>query len=155
METYSCKSELKRQLYKWYANANMLIRKFSFCSDDVKVRLFKSYCTNAYGTQLILVWFFWKPYENISVGYNNTSLRWLMKLDKNCGASEMFTHYGIPVFGEFQSNSNNIIMCVVLSSVPLVSLIWVYCLTFQYTLCFNYVYGPLLTCFIFNVMLFN
>ena len=50
IETYSCKSDMKRQLCTFYANANMLIRKFSFCSDDVKV-LFKSYCTNLYCTQ--------------------------------------------------------------------------------------------------------
>ena len=42
---------MKRQLGKFYANANMLIRKFSFCSDDVNVFLFKSYCTNLYCTQ--------------------------------------------------------------------------------------------------------
>ena len=29
----------------------MLIRNFYFCYDDVKVRLFKSYCTNLYCTQ--------------------------------------------------------------------------------------------------------
>jgi len=46
IETYSCKSDMKRQLCKFYANVNMLIRKFYFCSDDVKVFLFKSYCTN-------------------------------------------------------------------------------------------------------------
>ena len=37
IETYSCKSDMKRQLCKFYANANMLIRKYSFCSDNVKV----------------------------------------------------------------------------------------------------------------------
>jgi len=51
IETYSCKSDMKRQLRQFYATANMLIRKFSFCSDDVKVFLFKSYCTNIYCTQ--------------------------------------------------------------------------------------------------------
>jgi len=71
------------------------------------------------------------------VGYNN-SLRQLMKLDKQCSASEMFVHNGIPAFGELQkkhitnfihrlqSNSNSIIIIVVLSSVPSSSLIWGY-----------------------------
>ena len=136
IETYSCKSDMKRQLCKFYANANMLIRKFSFCFDDVKVFLFKSYCTNLYCTQ------FWYDssetlMKKLCVGYNN-SLRRLMKLDKHCSASEMFVHYGIPAFGELQrkhitnfihrlqSSSNSIIMSVVLSSVPLSSLIWGY-----------------------------
>ena len=49
----------------------MLFIKFSFCSDDVKVRLFKSCCTNLYCTQ------FWFDYsavfmeKKLSVGYNN------------------------------------------------------------------------------------
>jgi len=51
IETCSCKSDMRRQLCKFYSNANMLIRKFSFCSDDVTVFLYKSYCTNLYCTQ--------------------------------------------------------------------------------------------------------
>ena len=38
-------TDLKRQMRKYYANANMLIRKFSYCSTDVKCRIFKSYCS--------------------------------------------------------------------------------------------------------------
>jgi len=53
IEIYSCKSDIRRQFCKFYAKANMLIRKLSFCSDDAKVRLFKSYCTNLYCTQTI------------------------------------------------------------------------------------------------------
>jgi len=113
----------------------MLIRNFTFCSDDVKVFLFKSYCTNLYCTQ------FWydssETLMEINVCYNN-NLRRLMKLDKHCSASEMFVHCGLPAFGELhrkhittcihrlQSSSNIIIMSVVLSSVPLSSLIWGY-----------------------------
>jgi len=61
-----------------------------------------------------------------------------MKVDKHCSASEMFVHYDMPTFGELQkkhittfihrlqSSSKSIIMSVVLSSVPLTSLIWGY-----------------------------
>ena len=75
--------------------------------------------------------------KNLSVCYIN-GLRRLMKLDKHCSASEMSVHYGISAFGELQrkhitniihrlqSSSNSIIMSVVLSSVPLSSLIWGY-----------------------------
>ena len=31
---------------KYYANANMLLRKFSYCSPDVKCCMFKSYNNN-------------------------------------------------------------------------------------------------------------
>ena len=139
MESYSCKSDIKRQLCKFYVNANMLIRKFSFCSDDVKVRLFKSYCSNLNCTP------FWYDspetlLKNLSVGYNN-SLRRLIKLDQHCSVSEIVCslwHIGILAFGELlrkhitnyisrlQSSSNSITMSVVLSSVPLSSLTWGY-----------------------------
>ena len=41
-------TNLKRQMCKLYANINMLIRKFTKCSPDVKCLLFKSYCSNLY-----------------------------------------------------------------------------------------------------------
>ena len=33
---------------KLYANVNLLLRKFSKCSVDVKCFLFKTYCSNLY-----------------------------------------------------------------------------------------------------------
>jgi hypothetical protein len=71
------------------------------------------------------------------VGYNN-SLRRLTKLDKHFSAGGIFVHNDISSFGELerkyitpfiyrlQSSSKSIIMNVVLSSVPLSSLIWGY-----------------------------
>ncbi len=35
----------ERQRRMMYMQANILLRKFSFCSDEVKVSLFKAYCT--------------------------------------------------------------------------------------------------------------
>ena len=40
--------DLKRQMRKMYANANVLLRKFSKCSINVKCYLFKTYCSNLY-----------------------------------------------------------------------------------------------------------
>ena len=45
---------LKRQMRKFYANANMLIRTFSKCSVNVKCYLFKTYCSTMYCSDL---WF--------------------------------------------------------------------------------------------------
>ena len=39
---------------KYYANANMLLRKFSYCSPDVKCCMFKSYCSTMYCSSM---WF--------------------------------------------------------------------------------------------------
>ena len=43
-----------RPTSKFYAQANTLLRNFSYCSDDVKCMLFRSFCTNMYGSSL---WF--------------------------------------------------------------------------------------------------
>ena len=40
--------DVSRQTRKFYAQANMLLRNFRYCSDDVKCMLFRSYCTNMY-----------------------------------------------------------------------------------------------------------
>ena len=37
-----------RQTRKFYAQANMLLRNFRYCSNEVKCSLFKSFCTNMY-----------------------------------------------------------------------------------------------------------
>ena len=40
--------DLKRHMRKIYANANLLLRKFSSCSVSVKCHLFKTYCSTLY-----------------------------------------------------------------------------------------------------------
>ena len=45
-------NELKRQMRKFYANVNMLIRKFSKCSVNVRCYLFKTYCSTMYCSAL-------------------------------------------------------------------------------------------------------
>ena len=53
-----------------YARSNMLLRKFHFCSDDVKNKPFSSYCSNLYLCSL------WAKYKSACmrrfiVAYNN------------------------------------------------------------------------------------
>ena len=43
-----------RQTRTFYAQPNTLLRKFRYCSDDVKCMLFRSFCTNMYCSP---VWF--------------------------------------------------------------------------------------------------
>ena len=45
MSTKNSDLDLKRQMIKIYANANLLLRKFSSCSVSVKCHLFKTYCS--------------------------------------------------------------------------------------------------------------
>ena len=48
----SDKKDIARQIRSLYFRANMLVRKFSSCSYQVKRQLFMSYCTNLYCVQL-------------------------------------------------------------------------------------------------------
>ena len=70
--------DIKRQLRSIYARGNTLVRKFGKCTDDVKLELFRSYCSNFYCCQL---WsnYTTAMYNNIRVAYNNT-FRFLMKI---------------------------------------------------------------------------
>ncbi len=68
--------------------ANILLRKFSFCSDEVKVSLFKAYCTTLYTAHL------WCNYrasslQKLQVAYND-AMRILLRRPRWRSASEMF-----------------------------------------------------------------
>ena len=91
-------NDLKRHLKKFYANANMLIRKFSKCSVNVKCYLYKIYCSTRYCSAL---WFnnAKTTLTKLKIAYNN-SLRRLLGLPNYNSASEMFVNLGILSFGE-------------------------------------------------------
>ena len=62
--------DMTRQRNKIYAQGNALIRKFYMCTENVKIALFKSYCTTLYTSTL------WCKYRRESprklcVAYNN------------------------------------------------------------------------------------
>ncbi len=44
--------DIKRQVRCVYTRGNVLVKTFRHCSDDVKLKLFKSYCTGFYGCTL-------------------------------------------------------------------------------------------------------
>ena len=91
-------NDLKSQMRKFYANANMLFRKFSKCSVNIKCYLFKTYCSTMYCSAL---WFINTKIAltKLKIAYNN-SLRRLLGLPKCNSASEMFVNLGILLLGE-------------------------------------------------------
>ena len=131
---HNCDADLKRQMRKFYTNANMLIRKFFKCSVDVKCYLFKTYCSTMYCSAM---WFDTtkSAMNKLKVAYNN-SLRRLLSLPTYNSASEMFAVLNIPSFGELlrkfafsfmsrMSSSINVFMVNIYnSSVPLFSKLW-------------------------------
>ena len=130
----NCDRDLKRQMKKFYANANMLLRRFSKCSIPVKCYLFKTYCSNLYCAPL---WynFTLTAMKKIKIAYNNC-IRRLFFLPKHNSVSEMCVNLNIMSFGELLrkyvysfrfrlgASLNCIIDNIYSSNVPLHSDIW-------------------------------
>ena len=83
---------------KFYANINILSRKFSKCSPDVKCTLFKSFCSNMYCSTM---WYNCTvtAMRRLGIAYNN-SLRRLLGIRKHNSASGMFVQLNTESFGE-------------------------------------------------------
>ena len=67
---FSDNADIKRQRKVEYAKGNSLICKFKYCTEDIKDRLFQSYCGNFYCCSL------WNSYSSatfnsLKVAYNN------------------------------------------------------------------------------------
>ena len=95
--------DVTRQTRKFYMQANLLLRNFRYCFDDVKCTLFQSYCTNMYCCQL---WFNSTKSSliKLSTSYNSV-LRRLLCISKPYSASNMFVSRGIPSFAELLRKS--------------------------------------------------
>lgn len=86
--------DIHRQRCKLYAQANILMRKFHKCSSDVKVSLFKAFCTPLYTAHL------WSNYKassmhKLSVAYND-AIRLLMRVPRWHSASQLCVNLGVP-----------------------------------------------------------
>jgi hypothetical protein len=80
-------ADIDRQRRWLLIRANSIARKFSRCSEAVKLCLFRTFCCNMYCSQL------WSRYTKVTmnklkVTYHN-ALRWLLKLPRDCSASGM------------------------------------------------------------------
>ena len=102
----------------------MLLRKFSYCSPDVKCCTFKSYCATMY---FLSMWFdsTVTSVKKLKIAYNN-GLRRLLNLPKYNSAAKMFVNLNIPSFSELLRKfvfrfKTRIIES---STIPLFSSIW-------------------------------
>ena len=89
MKTFS---DVVRQTRKFYAQTNMLLLNFCYCTNDVKCMLFKSFCTNMCCCPL---WFnsTSSSIEKLKTSYNSAPIRNLLLIKKPYSASTMFvTH---------------------------------------------------------------
>ena len=123
--------DIKRQLRSIYARGNTLVRKFGKCTDQVKLELFRSYCSNFYCCQL---WsnYTTAMYNNIRVAYNNT-FRFLMKIRGRHSISNSFVQSNIDGFTVIHRKSassfyirlvqsENILIKTIVSSVHFVTM---------------------------------
>ena len=96
--TKNCDIDLKRRMRKFYANINILSRKFAKCPPDVKCTLFKSFCTIMYYSTM---WYSGtvSAMRKLRIAYN-ISYRRLLCIPKYNSASEMFVQLIIKSFGE-------------------------------------------------------
>ena len=89
-------SDVVRQTRTFYAQTNMLLRNFRYCTNDVNCTLFKSFCASMYCCHL---WFnsTSSTIKKLKTSYNS-ALRNLLLIKKPYSASTMFVAHGIPSF---------------------------------------------------------
>ncbi|XP_050550434.1 uncharacterized protein LOC126910796 [Spodoptera frugiperda] len=80
--------DMERERRALSVRANMLARRFSRCTDAVKITLFKAYCTSLY-TGGLWVNYTQRAYNALRIQYNN-AFRALLRLPRFCSASAMF-----------------------------------------------------------------
>ena len=100
--------EITNACRQLYAQGNSLIRKFHMCTENVKIKLFVTYCSQFYCAQL---WRFSKTdksYRKLTVAYNNV-FRYFLNLSRDaqgrpCSASGMFVNRKVKSFQEIMRN---------------------------------------------------
>ena len=100
--------DMNRACRQLYAQGNSLIRKFHMCTDEVKIKLFVTYCSQFYCAQLWLFSIHDKCYKKLNVAYNNV-FRFLLRLPRDaqgrpCSASGMFVNRRVKSFQEIIRN---------------------------------------------------
>ena len=108
-EDLSDDKDIHRQRCKLYGQANTLMRKFHKCSPEVKVSLFKAFCTPLYTAHL---WYRYKAssMHKLKVAYND-ALRLLMRVPRWNSASQLFVNLGVPTCHALLRNLMYKFMC--------------------------------------------
>ncbi|XP_041986142.1 uncharacterized protein LOC121738255 [Aricia agestis] len=80
--------DIERERRALSKRANMLARRFARCSVEVKLTLFRAFCTSLY-TCALWAKYYKKGYNALTVQYNN-AFRAMLGLPRYCSASGMF-----------------------------------------------------------------
>ena len=89
-------ADMGRQIQAIYSRGNILIQNFNHCSANVKLELFKTYCSNLYASHL---WnkFSQAKYKRIQTAYNNV-FRSLMCINRRESISAAFVSSNVDCF---------------------------------------------------------
>ena len=82
------------------ARANMVLRNFSKCTNEVKTQLFKSYCTSFYGLSLCINTTA-SQFNNLKICYNK-GIRKLFNLKRQASISWTCVSKGLPTLKEIR-----------------------------------------------------
>ena len=87
-------ADVFRQVKCLYIRGNIISRKFANCSINVKLVVFKTYCSCLYTAQL---WgtCLYRTMNRLKIAYND-SLRMVLRIPRYCSASEMFAYTNVP-----------------------------------------------------------
>ena len=127
-------ADVFRQVKCLYIRGNIISRKFANCSINVKLVVFKTYCSCLYTAQL------WgtclsRTMNRLKVAYND-SLRMVLGIPRYCSASEMFAYTNVPscqcvirlniysFMRRIQCTNNIIVRSIVNSDLIFSSLLW-------------------------------
>jgi len=87
---------IKKETRSTFARGNMLIRNFKHCTDDVKVRLYKTYCSTVYCCALISTYHS-VTLRKLHVAFNKI-FKALMNVPRNSSASALFVRHRVDNF---------------------------------------------------------
>ena len=105
-------ADIARQCRQLYAQGNMILSKFHMCTPDVKLTLFRTYCTPMYTSQL------WGSYRKATINKLYTSYHNILKMflglskfestsmlctyvNVQCCQSVIIKELGVPLFASF------------------------------------------------------
>lgn len=88
--------DIERERRALSVRANMIAHRFARCSRNVKITLFRAFCTSFYASALWLS-YAQKQYSALRIQYNN-AFRILLGLPRHCSASGMFAEARVDCF---------------------------------------------------------
>ena len=113
---------IKKETRSTFARGNMLIRNFKHCSDNVKVTLYKTYCSSVYCCALISTYLI-ETIRKLHVAFNKT-FKCLMSVPRTASASALFVSHRVDNFlilrrkliysfiKRIEATSNNLVRCI-------------------------------------------